>query len=283
MIVKEETYLEHYGVKGMKWYQHIFGDYQSGAKYAKKGRGDLIAAHTIKKGTKMYRTTADANEGLNGSKYVTYLNEDRNLYKGSYAWAIKKRAGKTSRDSVYEKEYELQEDLNIPSRETLRDAYSKVMSNERTKKQAIQSYISELFERDLIDYKMNYDNWEQAYKNDVKQWTDKTIKEWETYKPDERFSITARSLGMSNPAVKNSVIKELSSKGYNAMVDEAGVGGLGGTRREGIEPLIIFNSSSSLKETSTNVVNQRKEFKATNDYNKWERKVNSSSSKKKAW
>lgn len=46
MIVSESTwdglkdyrdYLEHYGRKGMKWYQHLFGDYQSGAKYAKQG------------------------------------------------------------------------------------------------------------------------------------------------------------------------------------------------------------------------------------------------------
>lgn len=35
-IVSEKDYLEHYGVKGMKWYQHIFGDLDSRAKYSKK-------------------------------------------------------------------------------------------------------------------------------------------------------------------------------------------------------------------------------------------------------
>lgn len=38
MIVKEQDYLEHHGVKGMKWYQHLFGKEQSHAKYA---RGSL--------------------------------------------------------------------------------------------------------------------------------------------------------------------------------------------------------------------------------------------------
>lgn len=32
-----ENELMHYGRQGMKWYQHVFGEYQSGAKYAKKG------------------------------------------------------------------------------------------------------------------------------------------------------------------------------------------------------------------------------------------------------
>ncbi len=32
-------YLAHFGRKGMKWYQHIFGEFQSAAKYA-KGKGN---------------------------------------------------------------------------------------------------------------------------------------------------------------------------------------------------------------------------------------------------
>ena len=31
----DSNYLEHYGRKGMKWGQHIFGEFQSQAKYAK--------------------------------------------------------------------------------------------------------------------------------------------------------------------------------------------------------------------------------------------------------
>lgn len=283
MLISEQDYLEHHGVKGMKWYQHIFGKEQSHAKYSKKGRGELIKAHTIEKGTKMYRSTIDPNETLDGAKYVTYIDIDRDLYRGKYSSTIKSHAGKSSSDRLYEKEYKLTEDLKIPSRETLQQAYSNVMANDKTKKQAIEGYISSLFNRDKVDYMLNYDNWEEVLNKDIKNWTDKTMTEWNNYSVQECFAITARSLASSNPAVKQAVINQLKSQGYNAMVDEAGVGGLGGTKREGIEPLIIFDGKSVMKETSVNVVSDQTNKQATSDYVKWYNKVNSLSNKKKTW
>ena len=47
MIVKEQDYLEWHGRAGMKWYQHIFGRAQSGAKYASR-----MSARQIKKQNK---------------------------------------------------------------------------------------------------------------------------------------------------------------------------------------------------------------------------------------
>lgn len=32
----------HSGRKGMKWYQHIYGEFQAGAKYAKENKGKLL-------------------------------------------------------------------------------------------------------------------------------------------------------------------------------------------------------------------------------------------------
>lgn len=37
---KNSEYLEHYGRLGMKWYQHIYGDYQGQAKYAEKYKNE---------------------------------------------------------------------------------------------------------------------------------------------------------------------------------------------------------------------------------------------------
>ena len=34
---QDSDYIAHYGRIGMKWYQHIYGDYQGAAKYAQKG------------------------------------------------------------------------------------------------------------------------------------------------------------------------------------------------------------------------------------------------------
>lgn len=50
-----ENELMHHGVRGMKWYQHIFGEYQSGAKYAKKG---TAAKPSGKKTTALRRAKA---------------------------------------------------------------------------------------------------------------------------------------------------------------------------------------------------------------------------------
>ena len=35
MNIAYGSYLEHYGRKGMKWYQHLFGDEDSRGKYNK--------------------------------------------------------------------------------------------------------------------------------------------------------------------------------------------------------------------------------------------------------
>ena len=43
-VAQDKEILEHYGRLGMKWYQHIFGDYQGAAKYADKGAKKLANA-----------------------------------------------------------------------------------------------------------------------------------------------------------------------------------------------------------------------------------------------
>lgn len=46
MIVKEQDYLEWHGRLGMRWYQHIFGRVQTGAKYYKNGNKAKDKAET---------------------------------------------------------------------------------------------------------------------------------------------------------------------------------------------------------------------------------------------
>lgn len=43
-VSHDEEILAHYGRIGMKWYQHIFGDYQGAAKYAEKGAKKVAAS-----------------------------------------------------------------------------------------------------------------------------------------------------------------------------------------------------------------------------------------------
>ena len=44
MLISEQDYLEHYGITGMKWYQHLFGKADGRAKYMHKGFGKLRKA-----------------------------------------------------------------------------------------------------------------------------------------------------------------------------------------------------------------------------------------------
>ena len=75
---------------------------------------------------------------------------------------------------------------------------------------------------------------------------------------------------------------ELQKQGYNAMVDEASVGGQNGWRKEGYDPLIIFDSSVLTKDNTKSIsanAEKRYQRKDTN----WSRKVNSGKNKSAYW
>ena len=78
------------------------------------------------------------------------------------------------------------------------------------------------------------------------------------------------------------MISRLKKKGYNAMTDEAGVGGKGGPR-EGVAPLIIFDGEKSLTEKSTSEISKKIETKASKNFNNWSKTANSSKNRKNQW
>lgn len=67
-----------------------------------------------------------------------------------------------------------------------------------------------------------------------------------------------------NPKLKDHMVKNLKSQGYNAMADEAGMGtitrgsGSKEVTREAVEPLIVFDRASSMKEQKTRTIDRRK-------------------------
>ena len=73
---------------------------------------------------------------------------------------------------------------------------------------------------------------------------------------------------MKDKTFKNKVISELKKKGYNAMVDEAGVG-TNKTGREGVDPLIIFEGEKYLLKNKTKKVSSLTQKYATNKYMDW--------------
>lgn len=84
---------------------------RSNKPFQEADRTDLTKERTIPKGTTFYRTSVNPKGDSSGDRYMTYLEVDRNLYKGG---AIKFQAnGK----DTYETTYTLNKDLKIPSRE----------------------------------------------------------------------------------------------------------------------------------------------------------------------
>lgn len=121
----KDSELEHYGILGMKW--------------GVRRTPEQLGHHKIPKGTKMYRVSAETKRDITGSTYVTYLPPDRDLYRGSYSKVLQKHQTGGQDSRMKETEYELTEDLNIPSRDELRKAYANAMSDNKIKKAACQA------------------------------------------------------------------------------------------------------------------------------------------------
>lgn len=281
-IVKEQDYLEHYGRLGMKWYQHIFGDADSRAKYSNrdldKKRQEAKYGHTIEKGTTVYRVSRDGASKLSGATYVTYLPPDRDLYRGTYSKQLALNQGGKVTDQMVESKYELKEDLKIPSRDEVRKVYSEIMQNDNLKKEACKGLATGYVKSWEWEYRFNYgDDWKKAMKKDIEMSTNDFLNAYGKFTPDQAFSMVARSMGPSNPVVKKAAIDILSAKGYNAMVDEAGVGGLI-SPKEGVEPLIVFNAKSSMNKVDQTAIDQKTIDEANKRYREWKQKANANKS-----
>ena len=276
--------LYHHGIKGMKWgvrrYQNKDGSLTSAGKkqalrrqkdinkQANKAesRSNLTRERTIPAGTKMYRTSVNPNERLEGSTYVSYLDVDRNHYNGGW---IRKTGGAKK---AYEYEFELKDDLRIPSREEQRKVINEVVnSNKKHINEVVKSYVDQIIPKGSWDY---YEM-ESYYKGGVKGFTKEIIDGWKDKTPEEAAYTVCQSLGLA-PNVKKEIISKLKNKGYNAMTDEASIGGQNGWSKEGYDPLIIFDSSS-LTNVNKKTISSRKETKAHMKDMKWQRKARTSS------
>lgn len=104
---------------------------------------------------------------------------------------------------------------------------------------------------------------------DTSRW-DKFVNEYYEFRKDipitEQWGSIAMSLGKADN-LKDAIIDNLSKKGYNAMVDEAGVGG-SGRAVEGIDPLIIFDSNT-IEIDNVVEISKKEEKKSKQDYTKW--------------
>lgn len=227
----------------MKWYQHIFGEEDSRAKYKKEAEKEyrdyisgykdniqrpFLKDHTINKGTELICESLDKKSGL---MYANYKKPDIDR-------VIANNHGKKIET------YTTTKPLKVAGEETV----TKVVEDFRGKTldKAIRKVANE-----YVDPHFRRINSQQLYKSFLDDYTASSI---------ESFSKV--------PKIQKAFCEKLTELGYDAFTNVRGVGMKNDWAPEGVDPLIIVNKNA-YSYKGEKVVNEKTARKAATDYEQW--------------
>lgn len=280
-------------------------------KYKRNADKGIKIPHRIPKGTKMYRMTTVTNENPKGSTYVTFRKQDRNFYqmysRGQHPNQKTYEMQMTAKEDINVPSVKEQNDV---VKEIMKDpkqiAKAKKAVEEFALRSRTQGYNLNDAKKaaDVLDkaekkigYKEGDDvSWrvtDKAFEmrnNEtgkvasipMKNASGEQIRAGAAYRRGKSYAerITSTQAGhdlgylglMYNKQLKEKVMNRLSKRGYNAMVDQAGIGVIkneqGKIAREGYETLIIFDREKTLSTKGSKEITDADARKRSIAYNK---------------
>jgi hypothetical protein len=292
-----EDYLMHHGILGQKWgvrrFQNSDGSLTAAGRErygisekqvrkdqarmnftAKMGQRDdhFREKHTIPAGTKMYRTTVDPDEAPHEAMYVSYLDPDRYPYRGGWV----RTTGKA--DKAYENEYTLTKDVTVPGRDELSKVIKDVVQKDP---EVMSNTVRTWCEMNNIGL-TGVLNYSPAYTDRGKQFMADLMAQVGEQPASKSYYMLAQTFG-KNPELRGLVISELKQRGYNAMTDEASVGGakvkLPGVKknidfeRHGVDALILFDGNDVLQKDKTSHISRFSEMRYAGKQRRWQNRA----------
>ena len=321
--------LYHFGISGMKWgirrFQNEDGSLTPEGKI-RYGYGSSDTRRIIPKGTVVYRTSVNKKEGNTGHAYVSISQVDRNYYKGGDGSGWLKEIAGDRNAKLYEHKYKLKEDLKVASKEDIIEAMQGLSKKEKdiidkASKKAFgnaglsfylqsgkaQNHYYDIYEKvvSAMEKKTgrNYDDLTVSELEDIdksykklsekhgKKVVDSIIKEYSKLSINDAYELgTARSLG-TNDEARNIIIEKLKKKGFNAMIDQAGIGTSSKNQTiygekekeqliEGDSPTIIFDRSI-MEPKGDHGIGEMESIRSSRDYYRWQYKKRSELEKQK--